>query len=654
MSTNRVLLGSLIVTLVIAIGACIWGAVMTSKFVYATRDNEPLCDNGKQEEFDFVVVGLGAGGSVIASRLSEIPQWTILAIDRGPNEVSTDVDPTSAISGYSFVSPHDPVATSLPLAAANKKIMYVPRFNGLGGTARLYGGINVRPSRTIMRRWPSNWTYDDLLPYYKKIEDHYCYYYDANSTGISNEDCNKYHGKNGPLQVNPTYIPEFANVSKLFEPLCGNSSLLWGGYNADINGANHIGCALFQRYFNRKGNRTDVQSDYFLGTSFQGYITADVIKRTNLRVRAATTVLKILFDTSAQGPAKARGVIIQNSTGIYTIYVRKEVIVAGGAFSTPHLLQVSGIGDPAILLSAQIPLVAANKYVGRNLRDHVAVPMVFQVKDKFSTYPNYPNTNKSSIVYKKSIPNGSKSWLIALNAGVRPNNITDLQIYFSDTNYHSPDSFGNSEPRQCRFGSNGYRESPAEITLRMILQDPTFLGTVTATSDNIYDKPLIDFKWDNITDYEYEVFNKTIVAIQNLVNTTQWGLLLGGEVFPGPDTPIKTFIDGHLETALHPISTCQMGLCSDTRLRVLNTTNVRVCDTSAFGGQVDGNPSATIFALAERLYDILRQDYGYNVQQKNMKTVIDDGERAVSDGETISPEMLQHLKDYSEYFSYAA
>ncbi|CAF3124774.1 unnamed protein product [Rotaria sp. Silwood2] len=95
----------------------------------------------------------------------------------------------------------------------------------------------------------------------------------------------------------------------------------------------------------------------------------------------------------------------------------------------------------------------------------------------------------------------------------------------------------------------------------MILQDPSFLGTVTSTSNSIYDKPLIDFKWKTITDYEYEVFNITIAAIGNLVNTTMWGRLLANEVFPGLEAPIKKFIDGHLESALHPISTCQIGLC---------------------------------------------------------------------------------------------
>lgn len=605
------------------------------------------------EEYDFIVVGLGAGGSVIASRLSEIPEVTVLGVDGGPNEKDTNEDPSESAFTYSFISPHDPAIVSIPLKAGNNKIMYIPRFYGLGGTARLYGGINVRPSSYILERWPENWKYHDLLPYYKKIEDHYCYYYPSSETGISDEDCQKYHGKDGPLQVNPTYVPEFANISKYFEPICRDPAQLWRGYNSDINGANHLGCALFQRYFNRKGSRTDVQSEYYLGTSFHGYITESVRTRTNLRIRPATTVLKILFDTSIELP-KATGIIIQNGTGVYTIKARKEIILAGGAFATPHLLQVSGVGDSEHLQSINVPQVASNYHVGRNLRDHVAIPMIFQVKDRYSTYPNHKNASTPP-EYKKSIPNGSKSWIIALNTGLRNDNITDLQIYFTDTNYHSPDGFMNSKPRECRFGSNGHNEQPlAEITLRLILQDPAFLGTVMATTASISNKPRIDFQWNQISDYEYGVFNMTVNTIRKMLNTTEWGDLIADELYPGNETPIKEFIDGHLESALHPISTCQLGLCCDTNLLVYNVSNIRIADASAFGEQVDANPSATIFALAEKLSDIIRSKYGYKSLNTDHDSIDVERSRTFAQGETITSDTLHHLKDYSQIFPQAA
>ncbi|UJR17532.1 hypothetical protein I4U23_004427 [Adineta vaga] len=211
-------------------------------------------------------------------------------------------------------------------------------------------------------------------------------------------------------------------------------------------------------------------------------------------------------------------------------------------------------------------------------------------------------------------------------ATLRVNNITDLQIYFFNTNYHSPDLFTNSQPHQCRYGSNGHRETPAEVTLRMILQDPSFLGNVTAISDNIRDKSIVNFNWESISDYEYE------------------------EIYPGTDAPLKTFIDGHLETVLHTISTCQMGLCTDTRLRVLNINKVRVCDASAFGEQIDANPTATIFALAERLADIIREDYNELHKRPQSRSLT----AQVASGPTISHTTAHTLKDYSEFFPHAA
>ena len=527
--------------------------------------------------------------------------------------------------------------------------MYIPRFNGLGGTTRLYGGINVRPSRSILNRWPLGWRYDDLLPFYKKIEDHFCYYYSSNETGISNENCLKYHGKNGPLQVNPTYIPEFANISLMFQSICKDQNQMWKGFNSDLNGENHLGCSLFHRFYNRKGNRTDVHSDFDLGTSFHSYFNSTVLQRTNLRIRSATLVKKILFDENVH-PPRAFAIRIENSSGEYLIYVKKELILAGGTFSTPRLLQISGIGDEKYLQSINIQPVATNIHLGQNLRDHISVPMIFQVKNKSSTYPNYPNQS-FPFIYQKSIPNGSKSWLIALNTRLRQENITDIQIYFSDTNIHSPDNFQSKSPRKCRFGSNGHQEGPlAEIILRLILQDPSFLGTIVPLTNSIRDKPKIDLNWKNISDYEYQVFQMTFDRIRQLISTSEWGNLIENEVYPGKDLNERDFINAHVESALHPISTCQMGLCCDTQLRLINVSNIRLSDASAFGGQIDANPSATIFALAERLFHFIQKDYGFQSIDTSHKVSNEHRSRSIASGQTISSNIIETFKDYSQIF----
>jgi choline dehydrogenase-like flavoprotein len=132
------------------------------------------------------------------------------------------------------------------------------------------------------------------------------------------------------------------------------------------------------------------------------------------------------------------------------------------------------------------------------------------------------------------------------------------------------------------------------------------------------------------------------------------GNLIANEILPGNDTAVKQFINDRLESALHPISTCQLGLCCDTDLRVYNVSNVRVGDASAFGEQVDANPSATIFALAEKLSDIIRKEYGYVSSSNNHELLGGERSRALAPGKTIPADTRHKLKDYSQIFPQAA
>ncbi|CAF3329338.1 unnamed protein product [Rotaria sp. Silwood2] len=545
--------------------------------------------------YHFIIVGCGTSGAVLASRLSENPNFRVICIEKGPN----DLPDANAWNGMkipkdlNFISPHDPIAISTRQQIQNRPI-YIPRSMGLGGTSRIYGMITVRPSPDILKDWPQGWHYDDLLPYYKKLEDHYCYY---DHTNISTDECELYHGKSGPMQINSLDPSAFHKISKAFAEICYDSSQPWNGYSDDYNGDiinKPYSCSLFQQ-FKYRSNRTSSTSPFFRGSSKSGYLTSQVLDRPNLSVIIDATVTRIVFDDTN----RAIGVEYFDpmSHTVKRIHAFYEVILAAGAFATPHLLQVSGVGDPDHLKKINVTLVANNTHVGKNLADHVSIPYVVQL-----------NVCDEAL----SETNGPFSWLIQFNSGVRKNqsrNIRDIQIYLLDTadgRFTYSDRFCSSESKTGCDANN-----PTNSTFRVILQSNDFsFGTVQALTSSIFDKPAIDLGWIKFSENDKNTLSVVFDLLRSHTTnkSTEFGKLIAREILPGELT-LDEYLQNHADSALHPTCSCRLGLCTDEQLVVRGTRSLRVCDASSFGSQVDGNPSTTIYAMAEMLSDRLIQQY---------------------------------------------
>ena len=167
-------------------------------------------------------MGCGTTGGVIASRLSENPVFRVICIEKGPNDVhnSEEWSGLKIPDNFNIFSPHDPVVN----VAYGKRNLYIPQAIGLGGTSRIYGMLNARPHPDTLKSWPEGWRYDDLFPYFKKVEDHFCYYDSFEVTNITKRDCELYHGKSGPLQVNNVEPSGFHYVSDAFTEICKDKS----------------------------------------------------------------------------------------------------------------------------------------------------------------------------------------------------------------------------------------------------------------------------------------------------------------------------------------------------------------------------------------------------------------------------------------------
>jgi choline dehydrogenase len=199
-----------------------WAPTISREATRWNEDESIVTGVTDLQTYHFIIVGCGTSGGVLASRLSENPSFNVVCIEKGPRDLpSTDAwNDMNIPNDFNFISTHDPVVITTQQKLRNKPI-YIPTAMGLGGTSKIYGMISVRPSPEPLANWPKGWRYDDFLPFYKKLEDHYCYY---DNTNISREECELYHDKGGPMQVNSLDLLAFHRLGKAFTEICNDTN----------------------------------------------------------------------------------------------------------------------------------------------------------------------------------------------------------------------------------------------------------------------------------------------------------------------------------------------------------------------------------------------------------------------------------------------
>jgi choline dehydrogenase-like flavoprotein len=228
------------------------------------------------------------------------------------------------------------------------------------------GMTAVAPSRHLLDQlWPIGWKWDDLFPYMIKMQNHYCYYLPSSLTGISDEDCRKWHGQDGPIDVAPPLFEKMPEVLLELMNECDEEIGFMSDYN---NPTKQYGC-YFQQQFRKPLNKTNPNSNTIRGSTWEAYLNG--INRSNLQILDSATVLKFVFDEN--DPTKCKGVVYEHKGQIYTALARKEVILSAGVFDTPKLLQLSGIGPKQWLEPFGIKMVAENSQVGKNFVDQMAL-----------------------------------------------------------------------------------------------------------------------------------------------------------------------------------------------------------------------------------------------------------------------------------------
>ncbi|KAG8201707.1 hypothetical protein JTE90_012771, partial [Oedothorax gibbosus] len=544
------------------------------------------------EEYDFVIVGAGTAGSVLASRLTEVPCVKVLLLEAGKsppllNEVpalATDFWSTDLDWRYQTVSQKN----------LGGKTLKWPSGKGVGGSSLLNGGVYVRGNPKDYDEWAKRgavgWSYSDLFPYFLKMEDNREMKYLENG----------YHVVGGPITVNsPNYVPE------LKKPLLETAKLL--GYNVvDSNGRSQTGYFDYQ-VSQRNGQRCSVAKAYLVPAE----------NRTNLlHILPNSFVRKVLIQDKI-----VRGVEFDYNGSTYRVKVKREAILSAGTVNTAQLLMLSGIGPKEHLEKLKIA-VAADLPVGDNFHDHIGVPVPFTMKPDYLTIDVRA---ENETVMKEYIYNRTGYYTSAVGdallaflngpKSVEPD-FPDYQLTFTEINTIQKNISFETIKQTNASTDNLNPNLPIYQCVAQILH-PKSRGTVRLQSNSPYDPPLIDPNYlQDATDLEGLVnamdLCYKIGSSDPMVKAVGSKLVLDLRKGCEPNSKETCLAKAIAIAMSHPVGTVAMGNAKDPKtvvdplLRVKGITGLRVVDASIMPVITSGNTYIPTVMIGEKASDIIK------------------------------------------------
>ena len=530
-------------------------------------------------EFDYVVVGGGSAGCCVAGRLSETTSTSVCLLEAGGSDDSVWV---KAPLGFAATAPFNINSwgfNTVPQAGFNGRKGFQPRGKVMGGSSSVNAMVYTRGNPNDYNSWAAlgntGWSYHDVLPYFKKSENNECF------------GANEFRGVGGPLNV--SFLRSPSPLNNAFIKACNEQGI---PTNPDYNGAQQYGVSPGQ-VTQKGGERWNAARAYVDPFRHQN----------NLNVISHAHATQVVFDGK-----RAVGVKYIVNGVEHEVKARKEVILSGGAFGSPQLLMLSGVGPALHLQGLGIPLVHDLPGVGQNLQDHVTSVLIYKTQ-KINDAMGF--SLRGTLNFIKAI----FEWR-SKRTGWVTSNVSETQGFISTQgNKDHPDiqlalctGIVDDHARKMHWG-HGY-------TLHVTLMRPKSRGTLTLASRNPKDKPLIDPAF--FTDPE---------DIQTMIAGTQIGLDImnsealksyrGNMIYPiarNQIDQIRSFLRDHSDTEYHPVGTCKMGPSSDplavvdSQLKVHGLQNLRVIDASVMPHLVSGNTNAPTIMIAEKGVDFLRAE----------------------------------------------
>jgi len=528
------------------------------------------------QEFDYVIVGAGTAGCVLAARLSEDPDVQVLLIEAGGD------------GGHPFIHVPALVGAALaqrdlnwgwrtePQAALGGRQIPLPRGRGLGGTGAVNGMAYFRGQPKDYEDWAAagnaGWSWREVLPYFTRSEDN------------ADHPASTWHGRGGPIHVAHIRKPNPLNQAFL------SAFAALGQYPAcdDFTGPRPEGYGLRQGTI-RRGRRDSSATAYL----------QPALSRPNLHVLTRSHVSRILFEGR-----RATGVEVFGIGGMSHIKARREVLLCAGAIQSPQLLMLSGIGDADELRLHGLPLVQHLPAVGRHYQDHVAVPVLMETRDKRSYGLSWRTAHRAAanlaqyLLWREG-PLASNLFestaFIRSSAGAdRP----DLQIVFQPARRNR-----SSFPLPL---GHGY-------AINSVTLYPHSRGRISLASGDSHVAPRIQANL-LADDADLQPLLTGIKLARELLADSAFASCRAVEVAPGPqvqgDAALTAYIRASASTVHHPTSTCRMGpdenSVVDAQLRVHGIEGLRVVDASVFPSIIGGNTNAPVVMVAEKAADLLR------------------------------------------------
>ena len=531
-------------------------------------------------QYDYIIIGAGSAGCVLANRLSANPATRVLLLEAG----GTDTSPWIHIpAGYSHTI-KDPKINWLyktePTPGTNDRVHVWPRGKVLGGSSSINGLLYIRGQHQDYDDWRqignSGWGWDDVLPYFKKSEN-------------QQHGANAFHGSEGPVTVSD------ATESNPISDCVVEAGMQAGlPKNPDPNGVSQEGIGYYQLTVKR-GKRVSAAAAYL----------HPVMKRQNLFVETRALATRIIFRGR-----RAIGVSYRQDGQDLEARAGKEVILCGGSVNSPQLLQLSGIGAGEHLRSLGIETVHHLPGVGENLQDHFIAGLLYRVIAKGSLNERsrgWPLVKEIAkwVVTRKGLLTMSPAHVFAF-AKSRPDLETpDIQFCILPGTLDSD-----------KFLSEGKFELERDpgLTLAPIVLRPESRGSIRISSPSPEDHPLIEPNYLD-SPRDQQVIVAGLKWGRTIANQSALDTVLGHEISPGPeaktDEDLLEFARNAGSTIYHPVGTCSMGPSSDpmavvdAELRVHAMSHLRVVDASVMPRIVSGNTDAPTIMIAEKAADMI-------------------------------------------------